>query len=256
MKPESTVRLVWDFLILFLVCCSMLYTPLSQCFQFDYMKDSFVSYFDEILVLFFIIDIFISCFLTGYYSKGVLILNPNKIAKHYINTIFLWDFLSLFPYFLSVILKIEDLKIALLLRVFKMAKIFDKLEEHLHLSDKPKGIYEISKLALKIIYVGHFFACFWVYIANIEESYGIMNNWLRTFHLDTSEWTSKYISSLYFTVYTMVTVGYGDIYPSNITEKICCIVLMILACGVFAYSLNRFGDIMQEMNKRDNDFLL
>ena len=135
-----------------------------------------------------------------------------------------------------------------------MTKIFGKLEEHLHLSDKPKGIYEITKLALKIIYVGHFFACFWVYIANMEELYGIRTTWLSYFHLDNSEWTSKYISSLYFTVYTMVTVGYGDIYPANITERAFCIVLMILTCGVFAYSINNFGTIMIQMNKRDNDF--
>ena len=253
--PESNLRLLWDFIILFLVFLSILYTPFRLCFKSDKMMQmTLISSLDEFLMIMFSCDALITCLYTGYYSKGVIILNQIKIFKNYLRNLFIWDFISLFPYILSIILNIDDIKLALLLRIFKLSKIFGKFEEQLHLSDKPKGIYELTKLALQIIFVGHFFACFWIYIANIEEQYGVMNTWIHTFNLNNSEWKYKYISSLYFTVYTMVTVGYGDIYPSNIYERTCCIFLMILTCGVFAYSLNIFGSIIQEMNKKDRNF--
>jgi uncharacterized membrane protein SpoIIM required for sporulation len=43
-----------------------------------------------------------------------------------------------------------------------------------------------------------------------------------------------YVTALYFTVTTIVTVGYGDISAYTETERIFCIFLMIL--GVFAFS--------------------
>ena len=44
-----------------------------------------------------------------------------------------------------------------------------------------------------------------------------------------------FINSVYFTVTTIVTVGYGDIGPVNVSEKIMCILLMII--GVISFSL-------------------
>ena len=36
----------------------------------------------------------------------------------------------------------------------------------------------------------------------------------------------------------MITVGYGDIVPVSDNEKIYAIFAMLLACGVFAYTMN------------------
>lgn len=105
-----------------------------------------------------------------------------------------------------------------------------------------------------IIYVGHFFACSWLYVAKLEFSYGYENSWIEAFGLSDLGWENQYISALYFAVYTMVTVGYGDLYPVNIVERGVCIVLMIMACGVFAYSLTRFGAILEDMYKQENEF--
>jgi len=44
-----------------------------------------------------------------------------------------------------------------------------------------------------------------------------------------------YIISLYFTVTTIVTVGYGDITPKNSGERIICVLLMLI--GVISFSI-------------------
>ena len=51
----------------------------------------------------------------------------------------------------------------------------------------------------------------------------------------------------------MITVGYGDIVPSNNSEKITCIFIMLIACGVYAYSFNIIGSIIQDYFKRDQE---
>jgi len=42
----------------------------------------------------------------------------------------------------------------------------------------------------------------------------------------------------------MITVGYGDIKPINSNEKIFGIVTMLLACCVFAYTMNMMGIVI------------
>ena len=53
----------------------------------------------------------------------------------------------------------------------------------------------------------------------------------------------------------MNTVGYGDLVPQNLTEKIYCICFVYVACGLFAYTLNVVGDIIQKINKNKSHFL-
>ena len=48
----------------------------------------------------------------------------------------------------------------------------------------------------------------------------------------------NYFNRLYFSIVTGCLLGYGDIYPKNSLEKFFCIVIALLACGVFAYSVN------------------
>ena len=52
----------------------------------------------------------------------------------------------------------------------------------------------------------------------------------------------------------MMTVGYGDITPTNYVE--CCfnIFIVIYGCGVFAYSINNIGNIFKEMYQEDREF--
>lgn len=52
---------------------------------------------------------------------------------------------------------------------------------------------------------------------------------------------------------TIATVGYGDITPTNPLEQIFCIVLIAIGSGVFGYSLNTVGAIVQDFQKIENE---
>ena len=46
----------------------------------------------------------------------------------------------------------------------------------------------------------------------------------------------------------MVTVGYGDVVPVCIPERIFTLVAMIISSVFFGYSLNTVGEIIREMS--------
>lgn len=52
----------------------------------------------------------------------------------------------------------------------------------------------------------------------------------------------------------MITVGYGDIVPINTIERIFVVVQCIVACGVFAYSVNAIGSIVSSLTKNKTEF--
>ena len=41
----------------------------------------------------------------------------------------------------------------------------------------------------------------------------------------------------------MCTIGYGDITPISVSEKIYSIFMIQFSCGVFAYTVNTVGNI-------------
>ena len=47
----------------------------------------------------------------------------------------------------------------------------------------------------------------------------------------------------------MVTVGYGDLTAQNLYEVICSFVLIFFSSGIFAFSLNSIGVILNNINQ-------
>ncbi len=52
----------------------------------------------------------------------------------------------------------------------------------------------------------------------------------------------------------MVTVGYGDISPKTPEEIIFVIFGMLLSVCVFAYALNRIGEIIKDIYREKEEF--
>lgn len=61
------------------------------------MLDSYFIFSDNFTTVWFLIDFFLN-FNTGYFYKGVLIMNRKQIAINYLKKWFIFDLLASFPY--------------------------------------------------------------------------------------------------------------------------------------------------------------
>ena len=52
----------------------------------------------------------------------------------------------------------------------------------------------------------------------------------------------------------MATVGYGDIVGQNPYEIICSSILIIFSCGIFAFSINSIGMILNNINQSQSHY--
>lgn len=77
-------------------------------------------------------------------------------------------------------------------------------------------------------------------MGNYENFYG-RNTWVEKYELTDKDIWDKYITCLYFTFISMITVGYGDITPVSTNERIYVIFQTIISCGVFGYSVNKIS---------------
>jgi hypothetical protein len=64
----------------------------------------------------------------------------------------------------------------------------------------------------------------------------------------------KYISSLYYYIFTVATIGYGDISPVTSVEKLFACVNMLFACGISAYIIGSMGNIISSRYDAETNF--
>ncbi len=67
---------------------------------------------------------------------------------------------------------------------------------------------------------------------------------MTKFELDHEDYGVKYLYSLYWSVVTLMTVGYGDITASNANEAAFATIMCMLGCGMYSYSINEIGMIL------------
>lgn len=79
--------------------------------------------------------------------------------------------------------------------------------------------------------VCHITACMWVFITTFTSE--DESSWISDLSNESNG--AKYLHSMYYTITTITTVGYGDILASNTKEEIICMFIML--SGVIGFSL-------------------
>lgn len=233
---------------------NLLYVPISAVFNETDRLSIYKYPFEHIPTFFLIISTFLNLN-TAYYSKGMFIKEHRLIFLNYIKTEFLIDLFTIIP---ALILMFENyliLKLFLLIRIYKYKVLLQGIEGNLMLRGKLEGLFKLLRLVLAMIYIAHLIGCLWIYLAYSQiNSDSSTITWLTTAGIQFSGIYDIYVNALYFSIVTMITVGYGDIHPTSTTEKAYGVVIMIISCGIFAYSLNYIGTIIHSMNKFNEEF--
>ena len=227
--PDSKPKVVWDSLIIIIICFFFCIIPLQLCFDIFYddkieeflsklhLNHSLSVFLTGIPDLFLIIDTLLK-FITGFYEDGIIIVKKKEIAAHYFKKGFIFDLLSYFPVIVQGILRKNypmyfekhdfAIKIAQLLMFFKIKRVniaFSNFEEIIASRGKHDSILKIFRLIFVIFFITHINACIWHGAAYFFPDKNVIT-WLDESNLKEEDWLIKYLHSFFWAISMMATI--------------------------------------------------
>ncbi|XP_061086074.1 potassium voltage-gated channel subfamily H member 1-like isoform X3 [Conger conger] len=271
-----TFKTTWDWVILILTFYTAIMVPYNVSFK---TKQNNVTWLvvDSIVDVIFLVDIVLNFHTTFVGPAGEVISDPKLIRMNYLKTWFVIDLLSCLPY--DVINAFENvdegisslfssLKVVRLLRLGRVAR---KLDHYLE--------YGAAVLVLLVCVFGlaaHWLACIWYSIGDYEiideEANAVrMDSWLyllgeatgspyRFNASGSGRWEggprkeSVYITSLYFTMTSLTSIGFGNIAPTSDGEKIFAVAMMMIGSLLYATIFGNVTTIFQQMYANTNRY--
>lgn len=256
--PYSQFKLCWDLVICILTIFLLFYIPLSLSFGFTIMEEiSMKSY----VTIFLIIDMALEMN-TLYFNYGLEVRNRSKIYVNYLKSYFLPDFIALFSNvaasdyfdFIDPSIKIVC-GLLFYTKIFALGKFSSKMMNRFQLTHEWKGVKRLIFLFFVIIMITHLTACGWYYVgihAKVDDP--TAQTWIKTQGLASEDWYLQYMSSFYWAIVTVMTVGYGDIIPQNNSERCFCLFVILFGGMILPYSINSIGLIIQDIQRDQKKF--
>ncbi|EAS00878.3 cyclic nucleotide-binding domain protein (macronuclear) [Tetrahymena thermophila SB210] len=252
-SPEQTMIVFWNILFGLLLLFQFFYIPFSVGFDVDIVDQT------KYRLLFYIIPI-IACFIDslinlnlGYYLQGLVEIDRLKIIKRYIKQFLIRDIISLFSLIMTLQTNVSYYSLLFFVRIPQLFKILEEHAEYFQLEQKYYNYYQLGNLLFMIFYISHICGCIFHYISyeiGVQSQNDLKDTWLNDAGVFYSSIFKRYVYSFYFIVITITTVGYGDIKPISVYEKIYVTIITILGSCIFAYTVNTVGTIFQEIERK------
>ncbi|KAL8193974.1 hypothetical protein R6Q57_026216 [Mikania cordata] len=258
--PENRWYRAWVKIILVWAVYSSFFTPMEFGF-FRGLPDR-LYLLDILSQAAFFVDIVVQFFVAYRDSQTYkIIVSPRLIAIRYLKSHFILDLLACMPWDIIYTAsgRKEEVRYLLLIRLVRARKVlefFSKLEKDIRV----KYLFSrIIKLIAVELYCTHTAACIFYYLATtlpaVEEGY----TWIGSLQLgdysyskfrDIDLW-KRYITSLYFAIVTMATVGYGDIHAVNLREMIFVMVYVSFDMVLGAYLIGNMTALIVKGSKTE-----
>ncbi|XP_053944318.1 potassium voltage-gated channel subfamily H member 4 [Cuculus canorus] len=262
----SIFKALWDWLILLATFYVAVTVPYNVCFtgtedSLSAARSTIVS--DIAVEMLFILDIILN-FRTTYVSQsGQVVYEPRSICIHYVATWFFVDLIAALPFDLLYVFNVTVTSLVHLLktvRLLRLLRLLQKLDRYSQYSAMVLTLL-MSMFAL----LAHWMACIWYVIGRKEMESNDPQTWdigwlhelgkrLEAPYINNSvggpSIRSAYIASLYFTLSSLTSVGFGNVCANTDAEKIFSICTMLIGALMHAVVFGNVTAIIQRMYSR------
>ncbi|KAL4465176.1 hypothetical protein ABPG72_019330 [Tetrahymena utriculariae] len=255
LQPNSIALIIWESILLVIIVIQLVIVPIKNCFDEDFSNLKWMLILYYIPIICFTIDIFTG-FHKGFYQFGMVVSDKKQIAENYMKLKLWIDIFCTLILIVNLGLKSALLdSLALLLRLQQIGDKKRQINQHFQIQFKFAMFYDLISLIVLVLFVAHINCCGFYLVSQKTQEWNLASNtWVKKQGIDEDSWNIKYIYSFYFSIITMITIGYGDVYPINVYEMIYVIVMAIFSCGVFGYCVNTIGSIFTEIQQKSKQF--
>ncbi|XP_035510745.1 potassium voltage-gated channel subfamily H member 4a [Morone saxatilis] len=266
----SISKALWDWLILLATFYVAVAVPYDICFvNHDEGGDhhSLVSRStigsDIAVEMLFILDIILN-FRTTYVSQsGQVVYDARSIYLHYCTTWFFVDLIAALPFDLLYAFNITVASLVHLLKTFRLLRLLRLLQKLDRYSQYSAVVLTLLMSVFALL--AHWMACVWYVIGRkeIESSDPVTWDigWLQELgkrlekpYINSTmggpSIPSAYIASLYFTLSSLTSVGFGNVCANTDAEKIFSICIMLMGALMHAVVFGNVTAIIQRMYSR------
>ncbi|KAL8152269.1 hypothetical protein V2J09_010029 [Rumex salicifolius] len=258
-SPYNPYYRAWEMLLVVLVVYSAWICPFEFAF-ISYTQEGFLFILDHIVNGFFAVDIIMTFFVAYVDNRSHLLVdNPKKIAIRYLSTWFIFDVCSTAPLqSLCVLftahnggLGFKALNMLRLWRLRRVSSLFARLEKDIRFN---YFWTRCTKLIFVTLFAVHCAGCFNFLIADRYRDPA--KTWIGAVNPDfkgDSVW-KNYITSIYWSIVTLTTTGYGDLHAENSREMVFGICYMLFNLGLTSYLIGNMTNLVVHGTSRTRNF--
>ncbi|KAL9233896.1 hypothetical protein vseg_008831 [Gypsophila vaccaria] len=246
----------WEKYLVILV----FYTAWVSPFEFGFLKKPIreLAIADNVVNAFFAMDIILTFFVAYIDSQTYLLVDSrSKIAWRYLKTWFLFDTISTIPSeFVGNVLpdNIHAYGLFNMLRLWRLRRVsqmFSRLEK-----DRKVSYFWIRccKLVFVTLFAVHTAGCLYFYLAAHYPDPAKTWIALQIVDFGTANLWHLYVTTMYWSITTLSTTGYGDLHPVNIREMIFVLFYMLFNLGLTAYLIGNMTNLVVHGTSRTRNF--